>query len=156
MPQTQHAPIQQQPSPLPQQVQQFPPVQNNQSNGSSPLPLSANPQYPPGVKVPHQPQQASLGSDSHVSIPPPPQQQQHVSEPVARPTSTAGALPPRNGPASFPGMSDLVISFENAKQKGVCVFILSSFHFFLVVRSYCLFWIHPCLVNFQLGEECPI
>lgn len=120
VPQTQQVPIQQ-PSPLPQQVQQYPSVQSSQSNGSSPLPPTANPQYPPGVKVANQTQHVNLGSDSHVSIPPPPQQppqQQHASEPVARPTSTTGTLPPRNGPASFPGMSDLVVSFENAKQKG--------------------------------------
>ncbi|KAF8591557.1 hypothetical protein K439DRAFT_1644221 [Ramaria rubella] len=88
---TQQAPLPQ-PSPLPQQVQQFPSAQNSQSTGSSPLPVVANPQYPPGVK-----------------------QQSHPSDPVARPTSVAAA--PRNGPTSFPGMSDLVVSFENAKQK---------------------------------------
>jgi hypothetical protein len=133
VPQAQQVAVQQ-PSPLPQQVQQYPSVQSSQSNGSSPLPPTANPQYPPGVKVINQAQHSNLGGDSHVSMPPPPQQQ-HTSEPVARPTSTAGALPPRNGPASFPGMSDLVVSFENAKQKG----ILGLANVFFEFDSLCLF-----------------
>lgn len=78
------------PSPLPQQVQHYP------------LPQQAiPPQYPPGVKV---------------------QDMQAVG--AQRPPSTRGSVPPHlqqgQQRTAFPGsLSDLVVSFENVKQKAV-------------------------------------
>ncbi|KAF8529150.1 Not1 N-terminal domain, CCR4-Not complex component-domain-containing protein [Hysterangium stoloniferum] len=100
-----------QPSPLPQQVQHLPSTQGSQSNGSSPLPPTANTQ---SVKASAQSQHPALGTDSRsTSVQP----TQLLPDHVARPTSATGPQTTRNGPASFPGMSDLVVSFENAKQK---------------------------------------
>ncbi|KIJ56834.1 hypothetical protein M422DRAFT_238430 [Sphaerobolus stellatus SS14] len=96
----------QQPSPLPQQVQQF----STHSNGSSPLPPTNNLQYPPGVKA-SGPPQLGLGSEAQLA---PSQAQQHASEQAPRPTSATG---PTARAGSFPGMGDLVLSFESAKQK---------------------------------------
>ncbi|KAF5388110.1 hypothetical protein D9615_000039 [Tricholomella constricta] len=92
------------PSPLPQQLQQY--SMNPSSN--SPLPSQDQAQtllqFPPGVK--------------------PPQGEQGVAQQHAiggqRPPSAAKQLPPpqRATPAAFPGsLSDLVVSFENVKQK---------------------------------------
>ncbi|KAG5650364.1 hypothetical protein H0H81_012490 [Sphagnurus paluster] len=86
-------------SPLPQQLQQY-----TMASGSSPLPsqAQAQPQFPPGVK--------------------PPQSEQAVPQHAIggqRPASAAKQQPPqRAAPAAFPGsLSDLVVSFENVKQK---------------------------------------
>ncbi|KAI0698915.1 Not1 N-terminal domain, CCR4-Not complex component-domain-containing protein [Cytidiella melzeri] len=107
----QHALNQPGPSPLPTESPLYPAPQ---PNGSSTIPQQAQqpmPQYPPGVKVPV------------TELPPPglvgaPQQQ----APGARPTSTdpqqmlSQTRP--NVTSGFPGsLSDLVISFENVKQK---------------------------------------
>jgi CCR4-NOT transcription complex subunit 3 len=109
-------PIDSQPSSAPQQ------------NGNS-VPQQAQqpmPQYPPGVKAPVS------------ELPPPglagaaqPQQQQQPTG--ARPTSTAPqpmlTQQTRPNPTSgFPGsLSDLVLSFENVKQKGQLHVYLSFF-----------------------------
>lgn len=100
-----------QPSPLQQQVQQIP--TSNNSNGSSPLPPTTGPQYPPGVKVPL-PSQTSKTADAR-----PLQTIPTNVDLTGRPASAAsGPQNLRNGPAGFPGMGDLVSSFESAKQKG--------------------------------------
>ncbi|KAJ3810092.1 Not1 N-terminal domain, CCR4-Not complex component-domain-containing protein [Lentinula lateritia] len=85
------------PSPLPQQVQQYSGV----PAPSSPAPQSAQaPQFPPGVKV--------AVNEQSLSVP-----QQNA--PTARPPSVA-----QQAPRAVPGsLSDLVVSFENAKQKAV-------------------------------------
>ncbi|KAJ3892767.1 Not1 N-terminal domain, CCR4-Not complex component-domain-containing protein [Lentinula edodes] len=85
------------PSPLPQQVQQYSGV----PAPSSPAPQSAQaPQFPPGVKV--------AVNEQSLLVP-----QQNV--PTARPPSVA-----QQAPRAVPGsLSDLVVSFENAKQKAV-------------------------------------
>ncbi|GJJ07578.1 hypothetical protein Clacol_001781 [Clathrus columnatus] len=103
----QHQAPQSQPSPLPQQVQQMPP-----SNGPSPLPPHTGAQYPPSAKVPL-PSQATKIADARL------QQTAPTSVDLAgRPPSAAsGPQNLRNGSAGFPGMSDLVVSFESAKQK---------------------------------------
>ena len=97
------------PSPLPQQVQQAAPVP-----AKSPAP-QAVPAFPPGVKVPA-PQQLAEQQQQL--------QQQQQQQGVQRPASAA---PPRAVSAAFPGsLSDLVISFENVKQKGAylgCVWV---------------------------------
>ncbi|KAG5645759.1 hypothetical protein DXG03_005296 [Asterophora parasitica] len=88
------------PSPLPQQIQQY----TMTPSASSPLPAQSQPQFPPGVKAP-QGEQAAI--------------QQHAIG-GQRPTSAAKQLPPaqRATPTAFPGsLSDLVVSFENVKQK---------------------------------------
>ncbi|KIK65627.1 hypothetical protein GYMLUDRAFT_39119 [Collybiopsis luxurians FD-317 M1] len=92
------------PSPLPQQVQQY--AMNPPPTGSPvPQPASARaPQFPPGVKV------APTSTD--LSLPVLPQTQ---AAPNARPPSV-----PQQVPRALPGsLSDLVVSFENAKQKAV-------------------------------------
>ncbi|KAJ4472151.1 Not1 N-terminal domain, CCR4-Not complex component-domain-containing protein [Lentinula aciculospora] len=89
------------PSPLPQQVQQYSMNPSGVPSTSSPAPqLAQAPQFPPGVKVPVNDQPL------HVS-------QQNVS--TVRPASVA-QQPPR---AVVGSLSDLVVSFENAKQKAV-------------------------------------
>lgn len=98
-----------QPSSLPQQVQQLPPsnTHSNGSNGSSPLPVNTGIQ---SIKAQVPPQPAK-GPESRPTL-------QNIPTNVDltnRPTSAASG--PRSGPAGFPGMSDLVASFENAKQK---------------------------------------
>lgn len=67
------------------------------------------PQFPPGVKVPEQTLQAAIGT---------PQQQGQPQG--VRPPSAAPSQQPRPTSANaFPGsLSDLVMSFENVKQKG--------------------------------------
>ncbi|KZP15149.1 hypothetical protein FIBSPDRAFT_921248 [Athelia psychrophila] len=100
------------PSPLPQQVQQYQagPL-GMPSRGSSPAPNTIQPQFPPGVKVLQTEQQhnmqvpqQSIGAQRSPSVNP---SHQVPSQPPQRPTSSA-----------FPGsLSDLVVSFENVKQK---------------------------------------
>ncbi|ETW84450.1 hypothetical protein HETIRDRAFT_458198 [Heterobasidion irregulare TC 32-1] len=123
-PTTQPAP---QLSPLPQQVQQFPvgataptlavELPHSSSSGSSPLPVpqQQQPQFPPGVKVTEQQHQQSVPILN-------PQQSQMAGQrpPSAAPTqSMTPSLQQRsNVPNAFPGsLSDLVVSFENVKQK---------------------------------------
>lgn len=125
-PTTQPAP---QLSPLPQQVQQFPVgataptlavgLPHSSSSGSSPLPVpqQQQPQFPPGVKVTEQQHQQSVPILN-------PQQSQIAGQrpPSAAPTqSMTPSLQQRsNVPNAFPGsLSDLVVSFENVKQKGL-------------------------------------
>ncbi|KAF7331744.1 hypothetical protein MKEN_00054200 [Mycena kentingensis (nom. inval.)] len=65
------------------------------------------PQFPPGVKVPHGEQ---AGASSTPIMPIQPGQQ--------RPLSAAPTAPPRTNASAFPGsLSDLVVSFESVKQK---------------------------------------
>ncbi|KAG6833605.1 hypothetical protein H0H87_004232 [Tephrocybe sp. NHM501043] len=96
--QVQQPPAQSGPSPLPQQIQQL----------AMPLPgsphpsQSAQPQFPPGVKPPagEQTVQHAIGGQ--------------------RPPSASKQFPPQQRASStaFPGsLSDLVVSFENVKQK---------------------------------------
>jgi len=76
-----------------------------------------NLQYPPGVKVaPGGQTHPGLGSEVAQLPPSQVQVQTHLSEHAPRPTSATGAAA-RAG--SFPGMGDLVASFESAKQKGI-------------------------------------
>ncbi|KAI0052599.1 hypothetical protein FA95DRAFT_1553264 [Auriscalpium vulgare] len=104
-------------SPLPQQVQQ-PPISSSgplhAAPSPSPLPTLQQPQFPPGVKVANvEPQAAPL----HAPL------QQGASGP--RPPSATPSqqlLPQQQRTSSmssaFPGsLSDLVVSFENVKQK---------------------------------------
>ncbi|KAA1465970.1 hypothetical protein DENSPDRAFT_830686 [Dentipellis sp. KUC8613] len=116
------------PSPLPQQVQQPAPAppgmqsQNAPSSSSSPHPQSQpQPQFPPGVKV--EPAQNQNQSQSQGQGMPIAGAQQ---APGARPPSAMlpqlQPQPPRAPSTSnanvFPGsLSDLVVSFENVKQK---------------------------------------
>ncbi|KII95909.1 hypothetical protein PLICRDRAFT_170509 [Plicaturopsis crispa FD-325 SS-3] len=98
-------------SSLPQQVQQHPQappgVSNTASTSSSPVAAPQQPQFPPGVKVPAIDQH---GSALHVP-------QQSIG--AQRPTSaTSQHLQPPRSTSAFPGsLSDLVVSFENVKQK---------------------------------------
>ncbi|KAF4600713.1 protein ral negative regulator of transcription subunit 5 [Pleurotus pulmonarius] len=84
----------------------------NLSDVPSPSPSAAQAmQFPPGVKIPQGPEQASTSQM-------PAQQQPPVAS--ARPPSTSQSQPPpRSSTASaFPGsLSDLVTSFEGVKQK---------------------------------------
>jgi CCR4-NOT transcription complex subunit 3 len=102
------APLTSGPSPLPQQVQQYPLTSPDPTTSATvPNPQQQpQPQFPPGVKVP-QSEQGMLAPQQTIGTQRPPsttsQQQQS-----GRPTST------------FPGsLSDLVVSFENVKQKGM-------------------------------------
>lgn len=110
------------PSPLPQQLQQYSGV----PAPSSPAPQSAQaPQFPPGVKV--------AVNEQSLLVP-----QQNV--PTARPPSVA-----QQAPRAVPGsLSDLVVSFENAKQKGL--FYHRSFQF-----SFSLLF--SCTSHEQLGPS---
>jgi len=71
--------------------------------------------FPPGVKVPQteqQQQQQAIGTSL-------PAQQQNIG--AQRPSSAAQQVPQHRPtvPTAFPGsLSDLVVSFENVKQKG--------------------------------------
>ncbi|KAJ3790682.1 Not1 N-terminal domain, CCR4-Not complex component-domain-containing protein [Lentinula aff. detonsa] len=89
------------PSPLPQQIQQYSMNPSGVPSTSSPALQSAQaPQFPPGVKV--------SSNEQSLHVP-----QQNV--PTARPPSVA-----QQASRVFPGsLSDLVVSFENAKQKAV-------------------------------------
>ncbi|KAJ3484872.1 hypothetical protein NLJ89_g11946 [Agrocybe chaxingu] len=111
------------PSPLPRQLQQF-----DTSRTKSPLPGTPQtqqpPMFPPGVRVPHaeqqqQQQQQAIGA----SIP--------GQQPAQRPSSTAQQVPQHRSsvPAAFPGsLSDLVVSFENVKQKALRANNLEQVH----------------------------
>ncbi|KAF9451749.1 hypothetical protein P691DRAFT_662624 [Macrolepiota fuliginosa MF-IS2] len=90
------------PSPLPQQIQQYPPG----ARARSPLPSTtpSQPMFPPGVKVTQndQPQQQPAIGDRR-----PPSSAQQQQQQVRSTASSA-----------FPGsLQDLVVSFENVKQK---------------------------------------
>ena len=103
------------PSPLPQQLQQL------AQTPKSPIPLQQVPVFPPGVKVEQQqPQQLAIGIAAAT--------QQTVGS--QRPTSTQQAPPSRSAvAAAFPGsLSDLVVSFENVKQKALRANNLSQVH----------------------------
>ncbi|KAG6889055.1 hypothetical protein C0995_004338 [Termitomyces sp. Mi166 len=91
-------------SPLPQQIQQY-----NMPPPNSPLPSqTTQPQFPSGVKPPAGEQATPAGQQPPSTSKQIPQQQQQ------RASSTA-----------FPGsLSDLVVSFENVKQKGEELFNL--------------------------------
>ncbi|KAF7966935.1 hypothetical protein HWV62_36390 [Athelia sp. TMB] len=100
------------PSPLPQQVQQPSAGPLGMSRGSSPSLSATQSQFPPGVKVPQTEQQ------QHMQVP-----QQSIGAqrpPSANPSQQVSSqLPQRpNASGAFPGsLSDLVVSFENVKQK---------------------------------------
>ncbi|KAH9843689.1 Not1 N-terminal domain, CCR4-Not complex component-domain-containing protein [Rhodofomes roseus] len=107
-------------SPMPQQAQAYPsssaPAANAQSSSSSPLPPTQLPQYPPGVKA----SGAGPALDLEHSVPPGVIPQQNLG--VQRPGSTVPTQMPQQAPparpSAFPGsLSDLVVSFENVKQK---------------------------------------
>ncbi|KAJ3569353.1 hypothetical protein NP233_g5107 [Leucocoprinus birnbaumii] len=95
-------PSQQAPSPLPQQIQQAPSI----TRTKSPLPSTtpSQPMFPPGVKVTQsdqQQQQPAIGNQRSTTST---QQQQQQTRPAAS--------------SAFPGsLQDLVVSFENVKQK---------------------------------------
>lgn len=121
--QSQRQPLE--PSPPPQQAQAFSSISaslaNPQSATSSPMPAPSQqqlPQYPPGVKV----ATATPAPDQSVPSGAAPQ---GPSTSAQRPTSTAPSqVPPQlqqqSRPTAFPGsLSDLVVSFENVKQKGL-------------------------------------
>lgn len=111
---------------MPQQLQQF------TQRPKSPLPVSVQvqqqqPMFPPGVKVPQVEQQPVGASISTVTP-------QNIG--AQRPASAAQSVPiqQQRAPAAFPGsLSDLVVSFENVKQKGwtellgfTCVYFLTE------------------------------
>lgn len=104
-----------QPAPIGTFAQQYPTLQQN---GTSPTSIPQQPQqpisqYPPGVK----PRPSEIPPPGIISTP---QQQAQGT----RPTSAAAQqmLPQQSRPSAasgFPGsLSDLVLSFENVKQKG--------------------------------------
>jgi CCR4-NOT transcription complex subunit 3 len=89
------------PSPLPQQVQQVPSAIRAKSPPSA---TQSQPIFPPGVKVAQgeQQQQPAIGYQRPLSSAAPPSQQPRAS-----------------ASSAFPGsLQDLVVSFENVKQKG--------------------------------------
>lgn len=102
------------PSPLPQQVQQYSTTAPGlPSAESSPSPAVVQPQFPPGVKVAQGdqqipvPQLQSIGAQRSPSANAPQQIQPQLQQ---RSTMSSG----------FPGsLSDLVVSFESVKQKGL-------------------------------------
>jgi len=104
------------PSPLPQQLQQY--TMGAAARSKSPLPAPQQtqqpPMFPPGVKVTQAEQQSGTGtSQTPQNFAPLPSSQQ---VPQQRPSL----------PSTFPGsLSDLVVSFENVKQKGMGSFFLS-------------------------------
>ncbi|KAJ8697924.1 general negative regulator of transcription subunit 5 [Pleurotus ostreatus] len=101
--------------PLPEQAQytQTLAAPPNPTDVPSPSPSAAQAmQFPPGVKIPQGPEQASTSQM--------PTSQQQLPVASARPPSTNQSQPPpRSSTASaFPGsLSDLVTSFEGVKQK---------------------------------------
>lgn len=128
---SQEAPQPTGPSPLPQQVQQYPLTPSGLQSITSTTPAMPNvsqqpqlqlqpqpqpqPQFPPGVKV----AQVSTTEQPGVSMLAP-QQQAPQTIGAQRPPSTSQQLPPaQRSSSAFPGsLSDLVMSFENVKQKG--------------------------------------
>ncbi|PPQ75538.1 LOW QUALITY PROTEIN: hypothetical protein CVT26_012528 [Gymnopilus dilepis] len=116
--QSQQAPATSGPSPLPQQLQ-F--VQGPKSPQAVTPQTQQAPMFPPGVKVPQAEQQPPVGSL-------PAQGQQSIG---TRPSSTTQSVPQHrpNVPAAFPGsLSDLVVSFENVKQKALRANNLDQVH----------------------------
>lgn len=120
--QSQQAPPPPGPSPLPQQLQQY--TVNSQAS-KSPLPGTSQPpvMFPPGVKVPQSEQPG----------PPSPAVQPPQTIGAQRPPSTTqpqqGHTPRTTGPSAFPGsLSDLVVSFENVKQKALRMSNLDHVH----------------------------
>jgi CCR4-NOT transcription complex subunit 3 len=118
-------------SPLPQQVQQHPPVPVSNAPPpplqQQPQPQQQQPQFPPGVKVPHG--VAEAASTASGTIVQPQQHQQNQSQASSQiigsqrvPSETASqpvSVPRSTASSAFPGsLSDLVMSFENVKQKG--------------------------------------
>lgn len=104
-------------SPLPQQVQQLAQIPK------SPMPIQQASAFPPGVKVEQQPQPQQLAIGTLATA------QQTVGS--QRPSSTTQAVPQQRSavPAAFPGsLSDLVVSFENVKQKALRANNLSQVH----------------------------
>jgi CCR4-NOT transcription complex subunit 3 len=100
---------------LPQQLQQL------AQTPKSPLPIQQAPVFPPGVKVEQQQQQLAIGTLATT--------QQTVGS--QRPSSTTQQVPPQRSavPAAFPGsLSDLVVSFENVKQKALRANNLTQVH----------------------------
>ncbi|TFK73033.1 hypothetical protein BDN72DRAFT_835356 [Pluteus cervinus] len=98
------------PSPLPQQLHQYPGTPNVPSTPAFAGTIGQQPQFPPGVKVP-QAEQATLQ-----------QQQQAAAAGLAqqRPSSSVSNQAPgrQSTPSAFPGsLQDLVVAFENVKQK---------------------------------------
>lgn len=106
------------PSPLPQQLQQY----TMNPSGSSPLSNTVQPQSPPGVKAP---QNEQAGAST---LPPVHHQSQVIGG--QRPPSTSQQQPPQRSTApAFPGsLSDLVVSFENVKQKALRMSNLDQVH----------------------------
>lgn len=102
------------PSPLPQQLQQF--TIDAAPRSKSPLPAPQQtqqqpPMFPPGVKVSQAEQQPGAGTSETAQSFAPPQS-----------SSTSQQAPPPRSilPSTFPGsLSDLVVSFESVKQKGM-------------------------------------
>ncbi|KAF8165089.1 Not1 N-terminal domain, CCR4-Not complex component-domain-containing protein [Crassisporium funariophilum] len=114
------APLVSVPSPLPQQLQHHP---MTAPGPKSPMPVPSQTQqqpiFPPGVKVSHVEQQQA--GSSQVS--------QNVG--AHRPSSIAQQVPQHrtNLPTAFPGsLSDLVVSFENVKQKALRAHNLDQVH----------------------------
>lgn len=105
------APLAPGPSPLPQQLQQYPLASPSMPTSATMAnqPQQLQPQFPPGVKV-HQGEQGMLAPQQTIGAQRPPSaalQQLPPQIQSGRPTNT------------FPGsLSDLVVSFENVKQKG--------------------------------------
>jgi CCR4-NOT transcription complex subunit 3 len=103
----------------------------NAPRSKSPQPSAQTQQqppiFPPGVKVPQaEQQQASLQS----------QPPQNIGS--QRPTSTTQTVPQHRGnvPTAFPGsLSDLVVSFENVKQKGLASHFTFAVAILLTFRS---------------------
>lgn len=100
---------------MPQQVQQYPQIApDGPSATSSPLATAAQPQFPPGVKV---------SQGDQIQIP----QQQSIGAQRPPSANTSQQLPPQlqqrsTVSSAFPGsLSDLVVSFENVKQKGLLI-----------------------------------
>ncbi|KAF4619725.1 hypothetical protein D9613_005426 [Agrocybe pediades] len=106
------------PSPLPQQLQQG--VQRPKSPqpaaSQQPQQPQQTPMFPPGVKIPPTEQSATPG-----------QAPQNIGS--QRPTSTSQSVPQHRAAAAFPGsLSDLVVSFENVKQKALRANNLDQVH----------------------------
>ncbi|KAF5369814.1 hypothetical protein D9758_001356 [Tetrapyrgos nigripes] len=88
------------PSPLPLQATEYPSSATAATGSPAPAVSHQTPQFPPGVKVP--------ANDSSLSMP----------SPASKPPATPQHMSQRVNPNAFPGsLSDLVVSFENAKQK---------------------------------------
>lgn len=113
------------PSPLPQQVQQYSTsAPGLPSAESPPSPAVVQPQFPPGVKVAQAdqqlpvPQQQSIGAQRSPSV--------NALQPLQPPVQQRSTMS-----SGFPGsLSDLVVSFESVKQKGL---------FYVNCLAYCLF-----------------